>query len=95
VVLSQAPLQLVTLINLCRLGEIQIYKLRQHQKFKHLFKEVAERNAVDENDISVDMYYNFIGPDDTPHSIGLKSFHTLSRYPLYTIFFILLSKYHF
>ncbi|XP_016959764.1 uncharacterized protein CG4449 [Drosophila biarmipes] len=60
------------------LGEIQIYKLRQHQKFKHLFKEVAERNAVDENDISVDMYYNFIGPDDTPHSIGLKSFHTLS-----------------
>ncbi|XP_016989176.1 uncharacterized protein CG4449 [Drosophila rhopaloa] len=59
-------------------GEIQIYKLRQHQKFKHMFKEVAERNEVDENDISVDMYYNFIGPDDTPHSIGLKSFHTLS-----------------
>ncbi|XP_017131466.1 uncharacterized protein CG4449 [Drosophila elegans] len=59
-------------------GEIQIYKLRQHQKFKHMFKEVAERNGVDENDISVDMYYNFIGPDDTPHSIGLKPFHTLS-----------------
>ncbi|XP_017015218.2 DNA repair protein Rad60 [Drosophila takahashii] len=60
------------------LGEIQIYKLRQHQKFKHFFKKVAERNSVDENDISVDMYYKFIGPDDTPHSIGLKSFHTLS-----------------
>ncbi|XP_052836175.1 uncharacterized protein CG4449 [Drosophila gunungcola] len=59
-------------------GEIQIYKLRQHQKFKHMFKEVAERNGVNENDVSVDMYYNFIGPDDTPHSIGLKSFHTLS-----------------
>ncbi|KAH8243353.1 hypothetical protein KR032_006641 [Drosophila birchii] len=60
------------------LGEIQVYKMRQHQKFKHMFKEVAERNGVDEDHISVDMYYKFIGPDDTPHSIGLKSFHTLS-----------------
>ncbi|EDX14035.1 uncharacterized protein CG4449 isoform X2 [Drosophila simulans] len=60
------------------LGEIQIYKLRQHQKFKHLFKELASRNGLDENDITVDMYYNFVGPEDTPHSIGLKSFHTLT-----------------
>ncbi|XP_017072508.2 uncharacterized protein CG4449 [Drosophila eugracilis] len=65
-------------VALCWLGEIQTYKLRQHQKFKHLFKEVAERNAVDENDISIDMYHNFIGPEDTPHGIGLKPFHTLS-----------------
>ncbi|EDW98115.1 uncharacterized protein CG4449 [Drosophila yakuba] len=63
------------------LGEIQMYKLRQHQMFKHLFKEVASRNGVDENDISVDMYYNFVGPEDTPHSIGLKSFHTLTGHP--------------
>ncbi|EDV54034.1 uncharacterized protein CG4449 [Drosophila erecta] len=63
------------------LGEIQIYKLRQHQMFKHLFKEVASRNGVDEDDISVDMYYNFLGPEDTPHSIGLKSFHTLTGHP--------------
>ncbi|KAH8292012.1 hypothetical protein KR054_003457 [Drosophila jambulina] len=60
------------------LGEIQVYKLRQHQKFKHMFKEVAQRNGVDEDNVSMDMYYKFIGPDDTPHSIGLKSFHTLS-----------------
>ncbi|XP_017017471.2 DNA repair protein Rad60 [Drosophila kikkawai] len=60
------------------LGEIQVYKLRQHQKFKHMFKEVAERNGVHEDNVSMDMYYKFIGPDDTPHSIGLKSFHTLS-----------------
>ncbi|XP_039490584.1 uncharacterized protein CG4449 [Drosophila santomea] len=63
------------------LGEIQMYKLRQHQMFKHLFKEVASRNGVDENDVSVDMYYNFVGPEDTPHSIGLKSFHTLTGHP--------------
>lgn len=63
------------------LGEIQIYKLRQHQKFKHLFKELASRNGIDENDITVDMYYNFVGPEDTPHSIGLKSFHTLTGHP--------------
>ncbi|KAH8356452.1 hypothetical protein KR200_004725, partial [Drosophila serrata] len=60
------------------LGEIQVYKLRQHQKFKHMFKEVAERNGVDEGNVSMDMYYKFVGPEDTPHSIGLKSFHTLS-----------------
>ncbi|XP_017046457.2 LOW QUALITY PROTEIN: uncharacterized protein CG4449 [Drosophila ficusphila] len=60
------------------LGEIQIYKMRQHQKFKHMFKEVAERNGVDESEVSVDMYHNFIGPEDTPHNIDLKSFHTLS-----------------
>ncbi|KAH8251650.1 hypothetical protein KR038_003524 [Drosophila bunnanda] len=60
------------------LGEIQVYKLRQHQKFKHMFKEVAERNGVDEGNVSMDMYYKFIGPEDTPHSIGLQSFHTLS-----------------
>ncbi|KAH8278593.1 hypothetical protein KR018_005740, partial [Drosophila ironensis] len=60
------------------LGEIQIYKLRLHQKFHNMFKEMAERNQVNLEDVSVDMYYKFIDPNDTPHSVGLKSFHTLT-----------------
>ncbi|EDV42505.1 uncharacterized protein Dana_GF18021 [Drosophila ananassae] len=60
------------------LGEIQIYKLRRHQKFQHMFEEVAKRNNVAVEDVSIDMYYKFVEPDDTPHSIGLESFHTLT-----------------
>ncbi|KAH8382675.1 hypothetical protein KR009_004811 [Drosophila setifemur] len=60
------------------LGEIQVYKLRKHQKFQHMFQEVAKRNQVDEDKVSIDKYYTFIGRNDTPHGIDLKSFHTLS-----------------
>lgn len=66
--------------NTCRLGEIQIYKLRRHQKFQHMFEEVAKRNNVAVEDVLIDMYYKFVEPNDTPHSIGLESFHTLSEF---------------
>ncbi|KAH8236479.1 hypothetical protein KR026_003036 [Drosophila bipectinata] len=60
------------------MGEIQIYKLRRHQKFQHMFEEVAKRNNVAVEDVLIDKYYQIIEPNDTPHSIGLESFHTLT-----------------
>ncbi|SPP80131.1 uncharacterized protein CG4449 [Drosophila guanche] len=65
-------------IALSWLGEIQHYKLRQHRKFLHMFKEVAERNGVDVDDIVIDKYDTLVEPTDTPHSIGLMKFHTLT-----------------
>ncbi|KAH8335615.1 hypothetical protein KR074_007142 [Drosophila pseudoananassae] len=60
------------------LGEIQIYKLRRHQKFQHMFEEVAKRNNVAVEDVLIAKYYQIIDPNETPHSIGLESFHTLT-----------------
>ncbi|XP_022220735.2 uncharacterized protein CG4449 [Drosophila obscura] len=64
-------------IALSWLGEIQNYKLRQHRKFAHMFKEVAERNGVNVDDVVIDKYETLVDPTDTPHSIGLMKFHTL------------------
>ncbi|EDW25080.1 GL23037 [Drosophila persimilis] len=58
-------------------GEIQNYKLRLHRRFVHMFKEVAERNNVDVDDVVIDKYDSLVEPTDTPHSIGLMKFHTL------------------
>ncbi|BFF93045.1 uncharacterized protein DMAD_10977 [Drosophila madeirensis] len=64
-------------IALSWLGEIQNYKLRRHRKFVHMFKEVAERNGVDVEDILIDKYDTLVEPTDTPDSIRLMKFHTL------------------
>ncbi|XP_023169199.2 uncharacterized protein CG4449 [Drosophila hydei] len=65
-------------INLNWLGEMQVYKLRQHQKFSHMFKEVSKRNGVPVDDVVINMDDLFLNAVDSPQSVGLKGFHILS-----------------
>ncbi|XP_064548335.1 DNA repair protein Rad60 [Drosophila montana] len=65
-------------INLNWLGEMQLYKLRQHQKFAHMFKEVSKRNVVPVDDIVINMDDLFISPTESPISVGVKVYHILS-----------------
>ncbi|KAH8312401.1 hypothetical protein KR044_010560 [Drosophila immigrans] len=69
-------------INLSWLGEIQMYKLRQYQKFSHMFKQISERNNVPIDNVVVNMDANFIKPHQTPLDVGLKVFHILNGYAL-------------
>ncbi|XP_062123526.1 DNA repair protein Rad60 isoform X2 [Drosophila sulfurigaster albostrigata] len=68
-------------VNLSWQGEIQMYKLRQYQKFAQLFKEISERNNVPVDDIVINMDANLIKPQQTPKDVGLKVFHILNGYP--------------
>ncbi|XP_060646855.1 DNA repair protein Rad60 isoform X3 [Drosophila nasuta] len=68
-------------INLSWQGEIQMYKLRQYQKFAQLFNEISERNNVPVDDIVINMDANLIKPQQTPKDVGLKVFHILNGYP--------------
>ncbi|XP_030559438.1 uncharacterized protein CG4449 [Drosophila novamexicana] len=65
-------------INLNWLGEMQLYQLRQHQKFAHMFKEVSQRNVVPIDDIVINMDDLFISPTESPQSVGVKVYHILS-----------------
>ncbi|KRG02080.1 uncharacterized protein CG4449 isoform X2 [Drosophila mojavensis] len=65
-------------INLNWLGDMQVYKLRQHQKFVHMFKEVSKRNEVPVDEVVINMDDVFLNAMDSPQSIGLRGFHILS-----------------
>ncbi|KAM8706481.1 hypothetical protein ACLKA7_010708 [Drosophila subpalustris] len=65
-------------INLSWLGEIQMYKLRQHQKFSHMFKEISKRNKVPIDDIIINFNDRFIKPTESPQDVGLKIYHILN-----------------
>ncbi|XP_017856615.1 PREDICTED: uncharacterized protein CG4449 isoform X2 [Drosophila arizonae] len=65
-------------INLNWLGDMQVYKLRQHQKFVHMFKEVSKRNEVPVEEVVINMDDVFLNAMDSPQSIGLRGFHILS-----------------
>ncbi|KAL7730283.1 hypothetical protein ACLKA6_016538 [Drosophila palustris] len=65
-------------INLSWLGEIQMYKLRQHQKFSHMFKEISKRNKVPIDDIVINFNDRFIKPTESPQVVGLKIYHILN-----------------
>ncbi|EDV94473.1 uncharacterized protein CG4449 [Drosophila grimshawi] len=69
-------------INLNWFGEIQLYKLRQHQKFAHMFKEVSKRNNVPIDDIIINMEDIFIRPTESPQNVGLKVYHILSGHAM-------------
>lgn len=58
---------------------MQVYKLRQHQKFSHMFKEVSKRNGVPVDDVVINMDDLFLNAVDSPQSVGLKGFHILSK----------------
>ncbi|XP_030238465.1 uncharacterized protein CG4449 isoform X2 [Drosophila navojoa] len=65
-------------INLNWLGDMQVYKLRQYQKFAHMFKEVSKRNEVPLDEVVINMDDVFLNEMDSPHSVGLRGFHILS-----------------
>ncbi|ALC46382.1 CG4449, partial [Drosophila busckii] len=71
-------------INLTWMGEVQTYQLRKHQKFTHLFKEVAERNQVPLEDVVINMDEHFLKANESPESLKLKSYHMLSGYAMKT-----------
>lgn len=62
-----------------RLGDMQVYKLRQYQKFAHMFREVSKRNGVPVDEVVINMDDVFLNAMDSPESIGLKGFHILSK----------------
>ncbi|KAH8381524.1 hypothetical protein KR093_007442 [Drosophila rubida] len=65
-------------VNLSWQGEIQMYKLRQYQKFAHMFKEISKRNNVPVEHVVVNMGENILKSHQTPLDVGLKVFHILN-----------------
>lgn len=58
---------------------MEIYKLRRHQKFLHMFKQISERHNVPIEDIVVNRDEQIIQQTDTPESVGVKVYHVLSK----------------
>lgn len=58
---------------------MQIYKLRRHQKFAHMFKEISERHNVPIEDIVISRDDQFIQQTDSPESVDVKVYHLLSK----------------
>lgn len=74
---------------------MEIYKLRRHQKFLHMFKEISERHNVPFEDIVVSRDEQFIQQTDSPESVGVKVYHVLSKCKITFVYILLSNWLHF
>lgn len=59
-------------------GEIQVHKLRSHQKFAEVMKKISTKHNCKIEKVFLDLNGKIVHRDDTPHSINYKITQFLS-----------------
>lgn len=61
-------------------GEIQVHKLRSHQKFAEVMKKISTKHNCKIEKVFLDLNGKIVHRDDTPHSINYKITQFLSKF---------------